>query len=181
VSVDAERMDYRMIGQVTGLPGIFLLFCLMAACGGVPLQPNAPRDLDLSGSWRLIAGASGTPPSAQALRARGGMIAFVTDDFPVLRAEELLIEQNPGSMGIYFDGRNYRDVSWGTRRRGLWEVDAGWHDGSLIILSKARDASARETLTLSPDGQRLRVDIEVKSGRETVAVNRVFGRVPDDD
>jgi hypothetical protein len=173
------KMRNPMIGRATGLTLVMLLF-LVAACGGVPLQPTAPQDFDLSGSWRLIPGASGSPPSPQRLRARGGMIAFVTEDFPVLWADALLIEQNPGSMGIYYDGRNYRDVSWGTRRRGLWEVTAGWSEGSLIILSKARDANARESLTLSPDGQRLRVDIEVRSGSETVAVNRVFGREPDD-
>jgi hypothetical protein len=174
-------MDTPMIGKVMGLTGVVVLLGLMAACGGVPLQSTAPNDFDLSGSWKLIPSASGTPPSAQVLRARGGMIAFVTEDFPVLRAEELLIEQNPGSMGIYYDGRNYRDISWGTRRRGLWEINAGWNEGGLIILSKARDATARETLTLSAEGQRLRVDIEVRSGGEIVAVSREFGRVPDAD
>jgi len=174
-------MGNPMMGRAVGFTGVVMLLCVMAACGGVPLQPDAPADFDLSGTWRLIPGASGAPPPPQVLRARGGMIAFVTEDFPVLRAEELLIEQNPGSMGIYYDGRNYRDVSWGTRRRGLWEIDAGWHEGSLMILSSARDASARETLTLSADRQRLRVDVEVRSGGETVAVSRVFGRVPDDD
>lgn len=174
-------MDNRVTGWVVRRSGPVLLLWLLAACGGVPLQSQAPADVDLSGAWLLIPDASGTAPSTQALRARGGMLAFIAEDFGVLRARELLIEQNPGSMGIYYDGRNYRDVSWGTRSRGLWEVEAGWHEGNLVILSKARDADARETLSLSPDGQRLRVDIEIKSRGETVAVTRVFGRVSDDD
>jgi hypothetical protein len=156
-----------------------VLLIVVAGCGGVPLQSQPPNDFDLSGSWLLVPEASGSPPSDRALRARGGVLSFVAQDFAVLRAREMQIEQTAGSMGVYYDGRDYRDVSWGTRRRGLWEVNAGWHEGRLVILSDARDADARETMTLSPDGQRLRIDVEVKSRGETVAVTRVFRRLPD--
>ncbi|MFU8813945.1 MAG: hypothetical protein ACNA7W_01280 [Pseudomonadales bacterium] len=152
------------------------VLCLLAACSNVPLEPRPPDGFDLSGSWVLVPEDSGTPPEPRTLRARGGMLSFITQDFAVLRAQELRIEQGPGSMGIYYDGRDYRDISWGTRRRGLWEVTAGWHEGSLIIRSDASDADASETLALSPDGQRLRVDVQIKSRSENVAVTRVFRR-----
>jgi hypothetical protein len=154
------------------------LVSLLSACQGIPLQSHPPQNFDLSGTWQLVPEDSGSPPSQQSLRARGGMLAFVAQDFAILRAREMLIEQNPGSMGIFYDGRDYRDISWGTRRRGLWEVQAGWNEGRLVILSDAKDADASETLTLSPDGQRLRVDVEVRSRGENLAVTRVFRRLP---
>jgi hypothetical protein len=94
----------------------------------------------------------------------------------VLRAQELVIEQGPDSMGVSYDGEGYRDVSWGTRRRGLWEVRAGWNEGRLLILSKASDADAQETLSLSPDGQQLRIDVDIRSSGDRLAVTRVFAR-----
>lgn len=159
---------------------LFWLACtcatLLSACTGITLDPTPPADFDLSGTWQLLEAESDTAPSRRRLRAQGGMLSFITQDFPVLRAHELRIEQSRDSMGVRYDGKDYRDVSWGSRRRGLWEVSAGWHEGSLVILSDAKDADARETLTLSPDRQRLRVDVEVKSGGDDVAVTRIYRR-----
>ena len=94
----------------------------------------------------------------------------------MLKAREMRIEQNRDSMGIRYDQRDYRDVSWGERRRGLWDVRAGWHEGRLLIVSDADDARARETLTLSDDGERLEVDVRIDSGGDDVQVSRVFQR-----
>jgi hypothetical protein len=104
------------------------------------------------------------------------MLAFITRDFPVLQAREMRIEQNRDSMGIRYDTGDYRDVSWGTRRRGLWEVRAGWHEGSLYILSDAVDAEATEIMTLSDAGHRMDVRVQVQSGGDDVEVVRVFRR-----
>lgn len=152
---------------------------LAAACASITLEPQPPAGFDLSGAWRLDEEASETLPARRALRARGGLLGIVLADFPVLRAREMRIEQGRDSMGIYYDGRNYRDVSWGTRRRGLWEVRAGWHEGDLVILSEAKDADARERFILSPDGERLRLEVEVRSAGQDVALVRVFRRVED--
>lgn len=173
------RRTLRVGHAVRAIVGAGLL-SLLAGCTGVPLESKPPAQFELSGSWQLVPEESGSPPPERTVRSRGGMLSFVTQDFAVLRARKMQIEQNPGSMGIYYDGRDYRDVSWGTRRRGLWEVEAGWHEGRLIILSKASDADARETMTLSPDGQRLRVDVQVKSRSENLAITRVFRRTPED-
>lgn len=153
-----------------------LFLVLPTACTTIDLTRQSPPGFDLTGTWQLVEEASGTLPSHRRLRARGGMLAFVTHDFPVLEAGEMRIEQNPDSMGIRYDGRDYRDVSWGERQRGLWEVRAGWHEGNLLIISDANDADATETLTLSDGGQRLQVDVHIDSGGEELQVTRVFRR-----
>lgn len=155
---------------------VVLAGLLAAGCTSIELESRTPAGFDLSGRWQLVDDVSETPPDRRRLRARGGMLAFVTRDFPVLTAQQMHIEQGPDSMGISYGVGNYRDVSWGTRQRGLWEVRAGWHEGKLLIISQASDANARETFTLSEDGRRLRIDITVESGGDDVDVTRVFRR-----
>lgn len=149
---------------------------LICACAGVTLEPDPPPGFDLTGQWVLQADASEVAPTRRRLRANGGMLAFVTQDFPVLRATAMSIEQSADSMGIRYDTGDYRDVSWGTRQRGLWEVRAGWNEGDLLILSEASDAQASETLTLTNEGRRLEVAIAVKAGSGDVKLTRVFLR-----
>ena len=151
------------------------LLCL-TACGRIQLDPQRPADFDLTGTWVLVEEASEAPPSTRRLRSRGGMLAFIIQDFPVLRAREMRIEPSGDSMGVRYIPGGYRDVSWGTRTRGLWEVRAGWHEGSLVILSVADDARARETLTLSADGRRLDVAVRIDARGEDLDVVRVFRR-----
>jgi hypothetical protein len=149
---------------------------LAAACSGIALEPQPPPGFDLSGDWVLVADASEAPPSRRRLRAQGGMLTFITRDFPVLTANQMQIEQGPASMGISYGVGNYRDITWGTRRRGLWEVRAGWHEGTLMVLSEASDASASEVFVLSDDGRRLRIDVVISSGGDDVSLSRVFRR-----
>jgi hypothetical protein len=154
-----------------------LLAGLLAGCSSAPPSTTLPPGFDLSGTWELIPGESDVLPSLLNLRARGGMLHLIAQDFPVLRARQMNIEQGHDSMGLTYDGADYRDVSWGLRKRGLWEIQAGWLEGRLVVLSKAEDADARETFTLSPDGRRLAVQIEIRSGRESLTVNRAFTRL----
>ena len=149
---------------------------MLTACGTIQLDPNRPRNFELSGTWHLVEQASDPTPSHRRLRDRGGMLAFITQDFPVLRAREMRIEQSGDSMGIRYLPGGYRDVSWGTRNRGLWEVRAGWHEGSLVILSEASDARALETLTLSDGGRRLDVHVRIDARGDDLAVSRTFRR-----
>ncbi len=157
---------------------LMVTVALAAGCSAVQLEDSPPPDFDLSGHWTLVAPASETAPSRRHLRAQGGMLAFVTQDFPVLRATEMVIEQSRDSMGIRYDDGDYRDISWGTRQRGLWEVRAGWHEGELFILSEARDADARETLRLSPDGRQLTIDVRISSTGDDLSLTRVYRRAP---
>jgi len=153
-----------------------LLTLLFAGCSATPLNPVPPTGYAVTGNWELLPDQSDAPPAPLALRARGGMLGLVAQDFAVLRARRMTIEQDHDSMGISYDGGEYRDVSWGDRKRGLWEVRAGWLDGQLVIISKASDADARETLSLSADGQVLTVRVELRSGGESLALRRTFAR-----
>ena len=154
------------------LAGVFLI----AGCAEVALESQPPDRFDLAGTWTLVEDQSETPPAPRRLGARGTMLPLITQDFPVLRAEQLRIEQSADSIGIYYDGRDYRDVSWGVRQRGLWEVRAGWNEGRLLIISNAPDADAQETLSLSPDGRTLRVDVDVESRGSDISLTRVYRR-----
>jgi hypothetical protein len=149
----------------------------LSACKSAPPSTTMPAGFDLSGTWELVPGESDVLPSMLNLRARGGMLHLIAQDFPVLRARQITIEQGHDSMGLTYDGADYRDVSWGTRKRGLWEVQAGWLEGRLVILSKAEDADARETFILAPDHNRLIVQAEIRSGGETLNVNRTYTRI----
>jgi hypothetical protein len=154
---------------------VVALLCL-TACGGIQLDMQKPEGFDLTGTWMLVEDLSEPPPSNRRLRSRGGMLVFVIQDFPVLHAREMRIEPSGDSMGIRYVPGGYRDVSWGTRTRGLWEVRAGWHEGNLVILSVADDARARETLTLSEGGRRLDVAVRIDARGDDLDLVRVFRR-----
>lgn len=172
-----------------------LVILALGGCSSQPLDAQPPQRFDLSGTWLLQADLSDAPPNPKgfeprsptaggsgrggrrgASRRRGGL-SFVAHDFPVLVAERMTIEQNPDSMGIDYDRGGYRDVSWGMRTRGLWEVDTGWDEsGQLVQRWKASDAQALEVMTLSPDRQQLSVVLQIKTGEQDVEVRRVFSR-----
>lgn len=169
-----------------------LVVLAAAACGGVPLDEQPPVRYEIGGQWVLNTELSDPPPNTRQIMARadrdfaegriglpsGGALAFVTQDFPVLEAKSMVIEQDSDSMGIRYDTGVYRDVSWGERKRGLWKVSAGWFEGDLVILSKATDATGRETFRLSESGQTLEVVVEANSDGEKLMATRVFERVP---
>lgn len=163
----------RSAGRLINLATVLML---LAGCGSTPLETEAPPAFDLNGDWLLVPELSDPPPMIRALRARGVDMAFATQDFPVLTATRLTVEQNRDSMGVRYDGSDYRDVSWGTRQRGLWEVDAGWQDGVLVILSEAHDAKASERFSLKDGGGTLVVEVMVESGREKLISTRTFTR-----
>jgi len=170
----SRSMRHRRASRCGRFIGCMLV--LLAGCSGTPLEYVPNPEYNLAGNWVLVPELSDQVPDRSFLRARGGMIAFVTQDFPVLRAQRMHIEQNRDSMGVEYDGSDYRDVSWGVRQRGLWEVEAGWLEGNLVIDSQAPDGDARETFILSPDGEMLTIQIRVSSGREAVELTRIFSR-----
>ncbi len=148
-----------------------MLVLATGGCGGVPLEEAAPGGFDLSGHWVLIQEESGGSP------VRGASIrsGFLAQDFPLLVTGEMRIEQDARSMGIEYGRGSYRDVTWGERQRGVWDVRAGWHDGVLHIYSKAPDTSASEIWKLSDDGRRLEISIDVR-GAQDHKFRRVFRR-----
>jgi hypothetical protein len=160
---------------------VVLLALLLGACGGPKLNSVPPSGFNLQGEWELVRdlselGAEGDDyirmrsGNRQEL-ARGGMAR----DFPVVRADAMRIEQNRDSMGISYSTGDYRDISWGRRDRGMWQINAGWIDDELHIISEAHDAKGTEVMSLSPDGKILRVFVEIDAGQK-VALDRVYRR-----
>ena len=161
-------------------PGVCLCSALiLIACTSAPLEPP-PRSFDLSGDWVIDVSRSTAPPGFRAERdrpKRGDMAArFLSQDFPVLFAEEMRIEQNRDSMGIDFGSGIYRDVTWGDRDRPPWRIRAGWSEGALQIYSETHDASSYETYMLSEGGNELLIKLEVNNSGQRQSFTRVFVR-----
>jgi hypothetical protein len=156
------------------------LFCsgfFLLACDVLRLETIVPDGFDLSGDWELIADESDPAPQVSELRRQGLAISFATQDFPVLSAQAMTIEQNADSMGVQFDQGMYRDVTWGKRVRGLWDINVGWDGGTLYIISKANDASAKESMRLEDGGERLAVSVRIEAEGESFSANRIYRRV----
>ena len=166
------------LDMACGRSCVWLLCCwLSAGCAtDVVLDSAAPAGFRLDGSWVLDPIASDLAPEVRKLRTHGINVAIVVQDFSVLWSRRMEIEQNVDSMGIAYDGGSYRDVSWGIRQRGFWEVNAGWDEGELRILSKARDAKAEETMILAEAGKRLVVRVNIKADGYQLNLIRVFKR-----
>jgi len=156
--------------------GLLLGCWLVAGCTSVSLDDQAPAGFDLGGNWVLDPASSEVTPEVRRLRQRGVSIAMVAQDFVVLRCRRMEIEQNADSMGVAYDDGSYRDISWGVRDRGLWEVNAGWDEGALRILSRAHDAKAEETMTLADAGRRLVVRVLVEADNDHLDITRTFVR-----
>lgn len=173
-----------------------LLLLLSASCSGIKLSPDNPPGINYSGQWLIDFGDSDVIPdlrnrppgrpsrrtqgtvNKEALRiADGSGLAFIVHDFQVLRADKVTIEQGPNSMGLDYEPGVYRDVSWGERQRGLWEVQAGWEEDQLVIISRTRTMRVVERLVFSgPD--RLEVRLNIDADNEQLAFLRVFNRQP---
>ncbi len=171
------------------------LLVLLAGCGGVPLDETNPANVNLTGTWVVNFNASDVVPDLrnarperprrsnngpnvrrEALRiATGSGLAFVAHDFQVLRADRLEIEQNRDSMGVQYTPGQYRDVSWGERQRGLWEVRAGWQEEELVVISEAKDLKVIERMQLL-SRERLRVAIYIMADGEEREYTRMFDR-----
>lgn len=177
MSAASFRIDFRHgAGRVAR---VVLLAWLAAGCASkVVLDHQAPVGFDLNGTWVLDPAASDGSPDPRQLRGAGFAMASAVRDFPVLVARRMHIEQNRDSMGVRYDTGDYRDVSWGERTRGLWEVNAGWEEGQLLILSKARDARAEETIVLLEGGRRLAVRVAIQADDSDLTVDRQFTREP---
>ena len=153
-----------------------------AACSSV--EPLRPVGFDLTGRWRLDPSQSDAAPARDReedfLERGRRMLPFRPTDFPLLVAEELVIEQDQQSMGIEYTGVTYRDVSFGERKWSGWEITAGWNEGGeLEVRMKRGPVRYQENYVLAPGGNRLliRAVVDTQRGERTIA--RVFDRVSD--
>lgn len=165
---------------------------VLAACSTLDLEPTAPAGFDLSGTWLINPVLSDAAPQrgrSQSDTEREGVrsarpprrpsllgLSFITQDFPVLAARRLRIEQNRDSMGMDFDRGTYRDVSWGERERGLWRVRAGWNEGDLVVVSDGEDARVEERFAMLDAGARLKVTVSYVFDGNRGEYRRVFDR-----
>lgn len=176
----------------------FTLAALVLTLGGCSSGPNLspvnPAGVDFSGTWLIdfsdsdavpdlrnrtggkSVRRSNRPLTQEALRLTDGSgLAFVVHDFQVLRADKIDIEMNRDSMGIRYYPGVYRDISWGERQRGLWEVNAGWEDDVLVIISEARNLEVVERIQAQGRG-RLRINVAIEADGEEIAFDRFFSR-----
>jgi hypothetical protein len=129
------------------------------------------------GGGKGSAGNGSGPPSGGG--GRGSQAAF---SVAVLFAKDMSIEQNFESMGVEYNATkymdmNYRDVSWGERKRGLLTIETGWEEGNLIIKTEGSRLPIEETYILSEDSSRLTVIIELDGGKDGMTFTRVFENV----
>ena len=176
--------DFKRIGLV-------LVLGLVPAVGAcTTIDTNVPSSFDLTGTWLLVSNLSDAAPDADAIRRRedarvvrgrqtdpSASGAFVAQDFPIVAAERLVIEQDRTSMGVSYGDGVYRDYSWGERTRDFWEIIAGWRDDALVIASERGDIKAEERMSLSDRGTRLTVDVSIRTGGENFRGTRIFERV----
>jgi hypothetical protein len=166
----------------------------LAGCSGIELEERAPTTVRLTGQWALdveasdeipdfrnrpiksrrITGQRNSPDYSDLDPSRSGM-TFIAHDFEVLTAERLVIEQSGDSMGVRYVPGVYRDISWGTKQRGLWEVYAGWEGRDAVVISKAKRLNVVERFRLQTE-DRLTIRIQINADGDEVVVNRVFRR-----
>jgi len=169
--------------------GMMTLLFGLAACS--QLDTHSPANVDLSGTWQIDEHRSDSAPplgrrSSAEIDEQGGYPPGGTPRFdgpmpllPMLSAREMTIAQDALSMGVDYPGEPYRDVKWGSQKRGLFTVNAGWEEQRLIVETKSDPLRIRETYSLSESGDTLTLHIDLNGKRMNDRhLTRVFTRVP---
>ena len=171
-----------MISHTYSLKAILLLSFLICiiGCSTLDLDQRKPEKVDFSGHWELnlplSVGVAENPRSgndvfdSNQIKTEGlantdllDPFVFVSHDFHIINAQSLTIELDPISAGLDYQPGTYRDVTFGERRRGLWDIYAGWDGDDLIILSRANKLQVMERISLvSPNRLRIIVGIEAE-------------------
>ena len=174
---------------------ILIALACVSGCGGLQLDAAPSGEVPLTGAWVVDSAASDDVGSAmrpdakvgdrrrrmstaaeiQRIR-RGSGLAYVAHDFQVLDAERMRIELDSDSMGVQHFPGVYRDVTWGTRERGIWTVKAGWDNDVLVVASKTRGIDVLERYQLQ-GSTRLVVSVDIKADGNVRSINRLFRRL----
>ena len=174
---------------------ILIALACVSGCGGLQLDAAPSGEVPLTGAWVVDSAASDDVGSAmrpdakvgdrrrrmstaaeiQRIR-RGSGLAYVAHDFQVLDAERMRIELDSDSMGVQHFPGVYRDVTWGTRERGIWTVQAGWDNDVLVVASKTRGIDVLERYQLQ-GSSRLVVSVDIKADGNVRSINRLFRRL----
>ena len=170
------------------------MFCalILAGCQGLDLAQAPVAAVQLSGVWTVDEEASDdlrafTRPPSERRRPKlsvqeeirriglGSGLAFVVQDFQIIDAQRIVIEQDRDSMGVKHIPGTYRDVTWGDRERDIWRVQAGWQEMDLVIFSTAKGLRILERYQLV-NPNRLRLDLEVQADGVNRKLTRFFDR-----
>ena len=79
-------------------------------------------------------------------------------------------------MGVQHFPGVYRDVSWGIKERGIWQVHAGWQEDVLVIASQTKGIDVLERYQLL-DRNRLVVSVDIHADGNQRLVNLAFRRL----
>ena len=167
--------------------GALAAAALMLGVACSHLGTVSPPGVDLSGAWQLDPRRSDSPPPPPRphdnddMHEGGGPPRFggPAPLLPMVSATRMTIAQDRDSMGVDYPNQPYRDVKWGTQKRDLYVVDAGWDHDTLIIETKSQPMTIRETYSLSPDRSTLTLVIDLSSKRGDHHLTRVFTRAPE--
>ena len=183
-----------MISLADSLKAILLssfLFCLVG-CSALDLDQRKPEKVDFSGHWELnlalSEGVIENPRSrndvfdSDRIKTEGmasldllDPFVFVSHDFHIINAQSLTIELAPISAGLDYQPGTYRDVTFGVRRRGLWDIYAGWDGDDLVILSRADKLQVMERVSLV-SLNRLRIIVGIEAEKTNRDFVKVFDR-----
>ncbi len=163
----------------------------VVSCGPATssLSSVVPFGVDLSGVWVLDEARSDAPPDNEAALQRlkaaeiggkrsdsFGSIIYATQDFPVIAADRLSIDQDSSSIGISYGDGQHRDLIWGLQTRAEWKVDAGWEQSRLVVKSVVSHTSGIERYQLGSNGETLLVDISIRAGPDRRSFHRTYTR-----
>ena len=161
------------------------------SCGPASSSLSAvvPYGIDLTGVWILDEARSDAPPdnaaALQRLKAAEiegkrsdsfGSIVYATQDFPVIAADRLSIEQDSSSIGISYGDGQHRDLIWGLQTRAEWKIDAGWEQTRLVIKSVVSHTTGIERYQLDSDSETLLVDVSIRAGPDRRSFRRTYTR-----
>ena len=174
--------------------GLVLMGTWLIGCSNLQLTSKPSTAVALSGVWLVDTTASDDIASAMSpderllgksrssTRAeidrirRGSGLAIVADGFQVLEASRMEIEVGDDSMGVQHRPGVYRDVSWGIKDRGIWQVQAGWEEDVLVIVSKTNGIQVWERYQLLGNN-RLMVMVDIQADGNKRSILRAFKRL----
>ena len=179
------------LGKKECIPFVVCTALWLVNCGPASssLSSVVPYGVDLTGVWVLDEARSDAPPNTEAARQRlkaaeiegkrsdsFGSIIYATQDFPVISADRLTIEQDDSSIGISYGDGQHRDLIWGLQTRAEWKIDAGWEQARLVVKSVVSHTSGTERYQLGSDGKTLLVDVSIRAGPDRRSFRRTYTR-----
>ncbi len=177
-----------LVLKISPLLGFGLCFL---GCSSLVLEERTPSQTKFAGYWILNTTLSETLESNYKKEREDSSVrilseeimrpnvadpfVFISHDFHVLDATKISVELGIDSTGLDYDPGVYRDVTFGRRRKGLWNVYSGWEGEDFLIVSKADGLNVVERFAML-NSDRMRVIVDIRVEKEERRVVRVFDR-----